>query len=193
MHTIEAFYYYDKEIHLILVLPSSQIPYWQHLCCDFNFKIKHNIIEGGNTRFHSVKNGLQSINSANGIIGIHDGVRPLVNQNTIKNTFDAAIDFGAAIPVVKINDTIRHLEKENSKTVNRDLYRLVQTPQCFRLDIIKKAYEQEYQSTFTDDASVVENLNTKICLTEGNLENIKITTPLDLKYAEILINNQFEN
>lgn len=190
MHTIEVFFNYNKDIKIILVLPESQIEYWQLLCCEHNFKILHTIVKGGDTRFQSVKNGLTKIDDLDGLVGVHDGVRPLVSKKTIDTSFEYAAIHGAAIPVVKVNESIRKIEEYNSVMVDRELYRLVQTPQCFQISIIKKAYEQNYKVEFTDDASVVENSGKKIYLVDGNIENIKITTPADLKIAEYFINNQ---
>lgn len=187
MHTIEVFFNYNKDIKIIVVLPESQIEYWQLLCCEHNFKIHHTVVKGGDTRFQSVKNGLSKVDASEGLVGIHDGVRPLVNIETIDKAFETASIHGTAIPVIKVNESLRKIDNYNSEMVNREDYRLVQTPQCFQISIIKNAYNQEYKVEFTDDASVVESSGKKIYLTDGNLENIKITSPIDLKIAELLI------
>lgn len=186
LHTISAFLRYDAKMSIILVLPDEQISTWKSICNKFSFNTPHKIVKGGNTRFDSVKNGINIIDESC-IIAIHDGVRPLVSNNTISNAFNAAQKFGTAIPVVAINDSIRKITKNTNKSLNRNNYKIVQTPQCFKSDILKKAYAQPYSDAFTDDASVVEKLGKKIFIIEGNIENIKITTPQDLKIAESLM------
>ena len=185
MHTLEAFYKYDVHLQILLVLPASQIEFWNQLCKKHAFSIEHKIVEGGKSRFNSVKNGLDCV-EASSIIAVHDGVRPLVNNETIARCFTAAEAYGAAIPVVDLVDSIRQITGEESRSVDRTAYKLVQTPQVFTYDILKKAYEQEFSMLFTDDASVVEAAGIKVCLVEGNRENIKITTEIDLKMAEML-------
>ncbi len=186
MHTLEVFRRYDAGIEIILVLPSVQIEFWKKLCKKHAFDIPHQIVAGGETRFHSVKNGLEVIHSQS-LIGVHDGVRPLVSINTIKHCFDEAEKSGAAIPVIDLVESIRQITETGSQSVDRSAYKLVQTPQVFESELLKKAYEQEFSSLFTDDASVVETMGVKIQLVEGNRENIKITTEFDLKIAESLI------
>ncbi len=186
MHTLEVFKNYDPVIELILVLPAGQIDFWKELCKKYAFEINHQIATGGETRFHSVKNGLKLVNLPS-LVAVHDAVRPLVSIETISRCFNEAEKSGAAIPVIELNDSIRELFEENSKSVDRNKYRLIQTPQVFDSEILKKAYLQEYSSLFTDDASVVENAGTKINLVEGNRENIKITTEHDLIFAEMIM------
>lgn len=186
MHTIERFYSYDTAIEIILVLPKEQIAYWQQLCAQHNFTIQHQIAEGGRERFYSVKNGIEKL-SKTGIVAIHDGVRPFVNNNTIDSCFKKAAETGAAIPVMPVVESLRKLNEENSFAVNRSEFVSVQTPQCFNIDLLKKAYEQSFSSEFTDDASVVEKAGAKVALVNGNVENIKITTLQDLVLAEYLI------
>jgi len=187
MHTIESFYNYDKSIKIILVLPEEQQDYWKQLCEKFNFKINHQIIFGGETRFHSVKNGLDTITEGSVLIGIHDGVRPLVSLDVISRCYDTAAEKDVAFPVIPVLETLRKKTKKGSITVNRADYYLVQTPQVFNSEIIKKAYLQDFSDTFTDDVSVVEALNEyPVYEVEGSRENIKITTPIDLIIAEKL-------
>ncbi|MCD7900037.1 MAG: 2-C-methyl-D-erythritol 4-phosphate cytidylyltransferase [Bacteroides sp.] len=186
MHTLEAFYQCDPLIEIILILPADQQDYWKELCRKYNFHIPHSIVEGGETRFHSVKNGLSKIDEG-GLIAVHDGVRPLVAKEVISNCYEKASQYQAVIPIIDIVETIRLITDDENKTVNRDNYKLVQTPQVFDVQLLKKAYEQEYTSFFTDDASVVESLGYSVHLTEGNKENIKITTPFDLKIAAALL------
>jgi 2-C-methyl-D-erythritol 4-phosphate cytidylyltransferase len=186
MHTLEVFNRFDAGIRLILVLPEVQIKYWNELCAKHNFGLKHQIVAGGQSRFNSVKNGLQAVKSP-AMVAVHDGVRPLVSVETIARCFETAEKFDTAIPVVDLVDSIRQVSENGSKSVDRNAYKLVQTPQVFDADLLLKAYEQEYTQLFTDDASVVEALGTKIYLVEGNRENIKITTEFDLKMAESIM------
>lgn len=186
MHTLQAFWGYDASIQLILVLPSVQIEFWKTLCNKHGFDLPHQIIEGGQTRFHSVKNGLKAAKK-NGLVAVHDGVRPLVSMETIARCFDAAEKLGTAIPVVDLIDSIRKITESGSQSVDRSAYKLVQTPQVFDSELLKKAYEEDFSPLFTDDASVVEAMGTKIELVEGNRENIKITTVFDLKIAEAVL------
>ena len=185
MHTLEVFFRYNNTIEIILVLPKEHISTWNYLVDKHNFPINHTLVEGGKERFNSVKNGLE--HASGKLIAVHDGVRPLANRKTIEKSFKAAQEFGAAIPVTPIVETLRKLSANNSITVNREEYRAVQTPQCFTQEVLLKAYQQEYQENFTDDASVVENLGQKVALFEGNKENIKITNPSDLAIAEVLL------
>jgi len=171
------------------VLPENRIIEWQELIKHYSIIIPHIIIPGGSERFFSVKNAIESIEDENAIISIHDGVRPLVSVKTINNCINAAKEHNGAIPVIELKESIRHVEGENHNTVNRNNFKLVQTPQCFKLSIIKNAYLCEYQSSFTDDASVVENYGVKVKLVEGNYENIKITTHSDLIIAAALLKN----
>jgi 2-C-methyl-D-erythritol 4-phosphate cytidylyltransferase len=182
MHTIDAFYKYDKQIRIIVVLPEVQIQSWKKLCREQKFMIRHEIKTGGETRFHSVKKNLATIPD-HCLVAVHDGVRPLVSTATIKRCFQGALNFGNAIPCIEIPETIRKIEESGNKQVNRDDYRLIQTPQVFKGSILKKAYLQEYQKVFTDDAGVVESMGITIYLVEGNSENIKITYPKDLLIA----------
>ena len=190
MHTIRRFREYDASLHMILVLPKAQQDYWKRLCEKYQFDIDFAVADGGATRFHSIKNGLQLIpDGEQGVVAVHDGVRPFPAVEVIRDCFEAARQTGAAIPVIPVVETIRHLEYnfQRSKTVPRDEYRLVQTPQAFDIQLHKRAYAQEYNDGFTDDASVVESLGHPITLVNGNRENIKITTPFDLTIAEALI------
>lgn len=186
MRTLEAFHACDPEIHLILVLPQSQQAFWRQLCGEHAFMLPHVVADGGETRFHSVKNGLAYVN-APGLVAVHDGVRPFVSQEVITRCYELAARKKAVVPVTEVVETVRHLEGEGSATVNRDEYKLVQTPQVFDAELLKQAYEQTYTPFFTDDASVVEAFGTPVHLVAGNRENIKITTPFDLKIAAALL------
>ena len=188
MHTLEVFRKYDAAIQLILVLPREQQNFWKQLCREHDFDVEHRVVDAGETRFHSVKNGLAFVTTP-GLVGVHDGVRPFVAQEVIARCYSLAAGKQAVIPVTDVVETVRHLVGEGSETVSRDAYKLVQTPQVFDADLLKQAYEQPYTSHFTDDASVVEALGKPVYLTEGNRENIKITTPFDLKIAAALLDS----
>ena len=200
MHTLKRFREYSKELKIILVLPKQQQAYWQTLCEEYHFQEDYLIANGGETRFHSIKNGLQLIpDDAQGLVGVHDGVRPFPSVEVIRNCYETARREGSAIPVIPVVETIRHLEGitqrskvkgQRSRTVPRDEYRLVQTPQVFDIQLHKKAYAQDYRDSFTDDASVVESMGHAVALVEGNRENIKITTPFDCIVAEGIINQE---
>lgn len=187
MHTIEKFYTTFPEIKIILTLPNSQVDYWEVLCKDHSFDcIPYQIAYGGVTRFHSVKNSLALIKEE-AIVAIHDGVRPLVSSSTIKACFNKANTSGNAIPTIDLVDSIRRVSGQENEAVPRSSYQIVQTPQCFQSSILIKAYNQEFNVNFTDDASVVESDGHKINLVAGNRENIKITTQMDLIIAEQLL------
>ena len=188
MRTLEAFHNYDAAIHLIVVLPVDQQAYWKHLCEEYAFTLPHRIANGGETRFHSVKNGLALVEEEDALVGVHDGVRPFVLPAVIAECYRVAAQKGAAIPVIDVVETVRRISEDGgSETVPRDRYKLVQTPQVFRASLLKQAYAQPYTSAFTDDASVVEAFGHRVELVKGNRENIKLTTPFDLKLAEMLI------
>lgn len=183
MHTISRFYRFDNTIQLVLVLPSAEVEHWKSCCNEFHFDIKHQIVEGGATRFHSVKNGLELIDPAS-IVAIHDGVRPLVSINVIERCFMEAGNGSAVVPAIPSVDSLRMITNEGNKAIDRSAIRLVQTPQVFPARLLKEAYNQDYSPLFTDDASVAEAMGCAITLVEGNIENIKITNPLDLEIAE---------
>jgi len=186
MHTIERFKAFDDSIEIITVLPENQIEYWMSVQEKYSFSIKQTIVKGGAMRFHSVKNGLNFV-SEHGFVAIHDGVRPFVSVDTIKRCFETAEQFGNAIPVVTIAESLRTITNDGNKPIDRQMIRIVQTPQVFNASMIKKAYQQEYKPEFTDDATVLETLGEKINLVEGNRENIKITTPEDLLISNALL------
>lgn len=185
MHTLEAFYRYDRAIQLILVLPSIQMEYWNELCTKHSFQLSYQIVTGGQARFNSVKNALEFIKSPS-LVAVHDGVRPFVSIDTISRCFDEAEKHGAAIPVLDLVESIRQITGNSSISVDRSAFKLVQTPQVFDSEVLLNAYKQDFSLLFTDDASVVEATGVKINLVEGNRENIKITTNIDLQIGEIL-------
>ena len=186
MHVIAAFADACDGIRIIVVLPAAQIENWQALCRRHGFALPHVIAEGGDTRFQSVKNGL-SLLSGDGLVAIHDGVRPLANRQTITGCFREAAISGCAVPALPVNDSVREVSGSTNRMLDRSALRLIQTPQVFDLTLLKKAYEQEYSPTFTDDAAVFEKAGHVIRLTDGNVENIKITTRNDLVVAEALL------
>jgi 2-C-methyl-D-erythritol 4-phosphate cytidylyltransferase len=184
MRTLERFREYSPTLQIILVLPKAQQDYWRQLCEEYNFSVDYQLADGGETRFHSVQHGLALIpDDAEGVVGVHDGVRPFPSVEVIRNCYETARTAKAVIPVVPVVETLRHI---NEGTKPRGDYRLVQTPQCFDIQLLKAANRQPYNDGFTDDASVVEAFGFDITLVDGNRENIKITTPYDLKIAEVL-------
>lgn len=190
MRTIEAFHRFDSEINIVAVLPSDFKPYWLALCQQLSFNIPHQIAIGGNTRFHSVKNGLGYVKE--GIVAVHDAARPFVSTNLIKKTFELAAAEAAVIPVINVTDSLRKVRKDGgSHIIDRSEIRQVQTPQVFSVDILKQAYLCNYDDSFTDDASVVEKSGVDVHLIEGEATNIKITTPFDLKIAEVILKELF--
>ena len=188
MRTLERFREYSPTLQIILVLPQAQQDFWHQLCQEYHFDVDYTLANGGQTRFHSVQNGLAKIpDDAEGVVGVHDGVRPFPSIDVIRNCYETARSAKAVIPVIPIVEPVRHLQGGHSITVPRDDYRLVQTPQTFDIPLLKAANRQPYNDGFTDDASVVEAFGFAITLVEGNRENIKITTPYDLKIAEMLV------
>jgi 2-C-methyl-D-erythritol 4-phosphate cytidylyltransferase len=186
MHTIQIFYDFNPECELILVIPEAQQEYWDELCLKHSFTLPHRIVSGGENRFNSVQNGLKLIDEK-GIVFIHDGVRPLVSQQTIERCYQMARKNGNAIPVLQVNDSLRKQKDQQSVSVDRTLYLSVQTPQTFRSEQILQAFEQDFDPAFTDDASVAEQAGFPIFMVEGNRENIKITNPTDLIIAEAFL------
>ncbi|MEA5428875.1 2-C-methyl-D-erythritol 4-phosphate cytidylyltransferase [Arcicella lustrica] len=182
MHTLIRFKEAFADIDLILVLPESQFDFWKELCQKHHFTVAHQLVKGGNSRFQSGKNGLAVIET-DGIVAVHDGVRPFVSKDIIRESFEVAQAKGTAVVSVASKDSVR----VNGQAIDRQTVRLIQTPQTFQVSIIKKAFETEELSTFTDDASVVEFADFDINLIEGSYENIKITTPEDLEWAEIIL------
>lgn len=188
MHTINAFHYSETKPSVILVLPVGYHEYWGQLCSEYQFDIPHQVINGGETRFHSVKNGLDSIKADGDVlIAVHDAVRPLTGKQIIDNSYRLAALNGNAITAVKSRDSVRQLKNGVSSHLLRDEIYLVQTPQTFQSAQLKEAYLQPFNSTFTDDASVVQEAGYAIHLAEGSHENIKITFPEDIAIAELLM------
>ncbi len=188
MRTIVRFREYDPDLRIIIVLPKAQHDTWHSLCRDYHFTAAYAVAEGGETRFHSVRNGLALIpDDEDSVVAVHDGVRPFPSVEVIARCFAMAREKQAVVPVVPVVDTLRHIDGEGgSVTVPRSEHVLVQTPQTFVTALLKQAFQQPYCEGFTDDASVVEAYGQAITLVEGNRENIKITTPYDLRIAKIL-------
>ncbi|MBQ5730314.1 MAG: 2-C-methyl-D-erythritol 4-phosphate cytidylyltransferase [Bacteroidaceae bacterium] len=190
MVTLERLHAIDNTLKFILVLPLEYIALWDELCTKYEFRLPVTVVAGGNTRFHSVQNGLSMIeDSDEALVGVHDAVRPFVSQKVLDDAFREAWINGAAIPMIDIQDSVRQIIGAGgaSQAVPRDRYRLVQTPQVFRLSLLCKAYSQRYVEAFTDDASVVEAMGERVYAVEGNRENIKLTTPFDMMVAKTII------
>lgn len=186
MLTMERFYSFDRDLQLVVVMPESHVSFWENLCKTYAFTIPHSKVPGGVERFHSVKNGLRQIDEE-GMVFIHDAVRPLVTLATLERCFSLASEKGNAVPVVPVSESVRYGDFDESRTIDRQKVWLVQTPQTFDTKLIKAAYNQEFQPGFTDDASVLEHAGHTIWLTEGNRENIKLTWPEDMIMAENLL------
>jgi 2-C-methyl-D-erythritol 4-phosphate cytidylyltransferase len=177
-----------ENLHVILVLPQDSIAYWQNIKGDYFTEI-HKIItvKGGNTRFQSVRNGLNSISDQEGLVAVHDGVRPFISKEIIENSFLVAGQKGSAVVAVDSKDSVRLLENEKNRAVDRNTVKLIQTPQTFDLGLLKKAFLTDEKPFFTDDASVVEYFGHEIFLVEGDYRNIKITTPEDILIGETFL------
>lgn len=188
MHTIRIFNSSVPEAELILVLPADDFDYWNSLCRAFAFDIPHQVVAGGNSRFQSVRNGLHALAPDTQLVAIHDGVRPFVKEEVIKQSFEVAQQSGSAVAVVSLKDSIRKLSDDGKSSFReRQRYRLVQTPQTFQVEKILKAFQVTEIPEFTDDATVYEHQGWQVSLIAGNPENIKITTPEDMEFAEFLI------
>ncbi|MEZ5015433.1 MAG: 2-C-methyl-D-erythritol 4-phosphate cytidylyltransferase [Flavipsychrobacter sp.] len=191
-HTIKAFKDAYEDIDIILVLPQDQTSYTQMVLQSFTERIELTIVPGGATRYHSVQNGLNMVKEES-IVFVHDGVRPLVTKELIQRCFDDAIAYGSAIPAVPVSDSMRLVDGGHSKPVDRSMMRAIQTPQTFKSEILLPAFRQDYQDAFTDEATVVEHLGTSVHITEGEKSNLKITTPIDMKVAEAILESRLED
>jgi 2-C-methyl-D-erythritol 4-phosphate cytidylyltransferase len=184
-HTISLFHQFNKSTQILVTLPESWLDYWDELINTYQFDVPHEVIAGGQERFHSIKNALQHCNEP--IVMVHDGVRPLVSLETLKRCIEALETFNAVVPVVPVKESLRKVSGRKSEALIRKEYCNVQTPQCFEKSVLEKAYSQEYHDGITDDASLVEQCGEFIHLVDGNDENIKITTPMDLILADALL------
>lgn len=186
MWTIDAFHHFDPDMALIVVLPLEHFDIWKALCMGHRFFIPHEVVAGGEQRWHSVKAGLSKV-QGDGLVAVHDGVRPLVSPELIARCFDAAEASAAAIPVVPVVPSIRETTPEGSRALDRSRLLAVQTPQCFHADLLRKAFEQSYDPAFTDEAALVERLGVKVALVEGEENNIKVTTAMDMRLVELVL------
>ncbi|MEZ4757356.1 MAG: 2-C-methyl-D-erythritol 4-phosphate cytidylyltransferase [Flavobacteriales bacterium] len=186
MWTIEAFHRFDAEMPLIVVLPQEHFDIWKALCMGHGFLVPHEVVAGGEQRWHSVKAGLAKV-QGDGLVAVHDGVRPLVSTALIARCFEAADRHAAAIPVMPVVPSIRETTADGSRALDRSRLLAVQTPQCFHTDLLRKAFEQPYDPTFTDEATLVERLGVRVALVEGEDNNIKVTTPMDMRMVELVL------
>lgn len=185
MYTLERFYHFNPKNEIILTLPEEWRSFWEALIEEHDFKIPHRVVTGGKERYDSIKHALDFC--FNDFIAVHDGVRPMVSEETIKSCFDGVLKFGAVIPVIPLKESLRKVSGENSESVDRSSFVAVQTPQVFEAKILKKAYEIPYHDKITDDARLVEESGVKIHTVLGNEENIKITSQTDLHFSEVLL------
>lgn len=185
MYTLSKFYHYDPSMQLILTLPEEWMAYWEHLVQEQAFRIPHRVVPGGSERFNSVQHALKYCKGD--YIAIHDGVRPLVSLDTLDRCFSAVKTKKAVIPVLPVLESLRVQENGSSKSVDRNNYMLVQTPQCFEASILKKAYSEAKGNQYSDDATLVEESGQEIFWVDGNRENIKITTSFDIQIARHLL------
>jgi 2-C-methyl-D-erythritol 4-phosphate cytidylyltransferase len=189
MWTIEAIHRFDAHMQLIVVLPEDHHANWQDMCSEHQFLVPHTLVSGGAERFHSTQEGLRAV-THEGLVAVHDGVRPLVDTELIARCFQAAEEHGAAIPVVAISSSVRQVQDHGSLAVDRTRLRAVQTPQCFKVPLLRRAFELAYDPAFTDEATLVERLGMEVQLVDGEERNIKVTTPFDLLVAEVVLKNQ---
>lgn len=186
IHTLRNFFAFNRNFEMVVVMHHDYISFWKDLCLQFEDVPEHTVVAGGEERFHSVKNGVEAVSSDVQHIAIHDAVRPLVSHETLARCFNALNEYNAVVPAIPINDSIRQVHGLLNKSVDRSLYKRIQTPQCFESSMLKDAYSKPFSPLFTDDASVVEANGHSVFLVEGNMENIKITSPIDLIVGESL-------
>lgn len=191
MHTLDSLNTIDASIQLVLVLPESQMNFWEKLCGKHAWQVPHLLANGGATRFLSVKSGLEQVTGE--LVGVHDGVRPFVTSEMVNSCFAEADKSKGAVPVVPIIQSLRKVDGEGNEAVNRDDYRAVQTPQCFQTTVLRNAFAKADRTDYSDDATVVEATGVSISLVEGDQENIKVTTPFDLQLARLIIARRTES
>jgi 2-C-methyl-D-erythritol 4-phosphate cytidylyltransferase len=188
MHILNRFVAFDASIRLVVVLHPDYIEFWRSLCEKHDYSVPHSIVSGGSERFFSVQKAIQSlVDTEEAIVGIHDAVRPMVSVATLERCYATAQETGSAVPCISVNDSMRIVDADGNRSISRSSLRIIQTPQCFRLNLLRRAFTQEYNTAFTDDASVVEALGESIELVEGNRENIKVTTPEDMHWLNLLL------
>lgn len=185
-HTLKAFNKAFDDIKIVLVLPQDQLSYTQMILAAFDERLDLTIVTGGETRYHSVQNGLKAV-SGESIVFVHDGVRPLVSTDLIQRCYNDALKYGSAIPAIPVVDSMRVVDGEDSKPIDRSALRIIQTPQTFHSEVLLPAFQQPYSDEFTDEATVVEAIGTRVHITEGERSNIKVTTPEDMHIAEALL------
>ena len=186
-HSVLAFAHAVPGIRIILVAPADQLDSTQTILKSYVGQLDVTIVAGGETRFHSVQNGLKMIGEK-GVVFIHDAVRPLVSDKLIYRCYEQALTFGSAIPAIPVTESLRLIEEDGTaRALDRDKVRIMQTPQTFLTDIILPAFNQPWSPTFTDEASVAEAAGAKIHLVDGDKDNIKITTAGDMIIADTLI------
>ena len=186
IHNLINIYNYNNSFEIIITLPKEWRSYWKDLLIEYKIDIEHKIVNGGEERYHSIKNAINQ--SSGNTIAVHDGVRPLVSHDTLNRIYDAANNHSAIAPYIPINESIREKKGLNNKSKNRDDIVIIQTPQCFKKEVLIEAYTRTFDKSFTDDATLVESNGTSIFLVEGNQENIKITSPKDIAIAEAILN-----
>ena len=186
MHVLSIFRNFDPEMNIVMALPPDQVDEWEKLCLQYSFQAKVNIVHGGETRFHSVKNALDVI-SEDGVVAVHDGVRPFISHTLLDRCYTIAEKEGNAIPCIPVSESMREIDTRGNRQADRSKYVLIQTPQVFHTSILKKAYSQPYEDSFTDDASVIEKMGLSVCLVDGDTNNIKITTKTDLIMAGVML------
>ena len=185
-YSLDAFYAYEASIHIIVVVHPEYTSYWKVLCREYQISVPHIVVNGGENRFDSVKNGLARIQK-DGLVAVHDAARPLINADFIKHLFLTAENFGSSMPGIPLNDTIRKIEGDTSSQLDRNFLRAMQTPQVYMVSELKRAYTQPFRLLYTDEASVMQSAGFPVYLTEGRPWNIKITNPEDLELAEVLM------
>lgn len=188
LHTLERFFSFDSSAQIIVTLPTDWHQFWRELLEDFKCPIQHELVEGGQERFYSIQNALKKCTGD--LVFIHDGVRPLVSLETLKRCEESTMEFGSAVPIMPLKESLRKRVNDQSCAVQRDEYVTVQTPQCFRFDMLQTAYARDFHTGITDDASLIEEAGYSVHLVQGNEENIKVTTPLDLDLLHFLMNKE---
>jgi 2-C-methyl-D-erythritol 4-phosphate cytidylyltransferase len=186
VRTVNAFFRYAPDIQIVIVLPAGEMETWGRMAARYSLPTSIQVQAGGSSRFQSVKRGLEKVGS-DGLVAIHDGVRPLVSEDIIAASFRLAAEHGSAVASVRLRDSIRVTDQHGTRSLDRSQYRLIQTPQTFRSELIRRAYELPEEPSLTDDASVAERSGHKISLFEGSYRNIKITSPEDMLVAEALL------
>ena len=193
MHTLNRFVAFDAAIRLVVVLHPDYVEFWRSLCEKHDYRVPHTIVAGGSERFFSVQKAIQSLaETEDAIVGIHDAVRPMVSVATLKRCYETAQSTGSAVPCILVNDSMRMVDAHGNRSIDRSSLRIIQTPQCFSLSLLRSAFTQDYRLSFTDDASVVEALGESIELVDGNRENIKVTTPEDMHWLNVLLTNEHD-